>query len=172
MERAFTHKKGSREKTHLGNPSLKLYPPLERLRSCDSLNPFSILGFWVSRNLRSLYCKARVLNNGCCGSCLGRFQFNGTVVNNSVFLASPGVFEEERAGMECLDEKKERVEEKENEEGFDENVGEIGTFGDLIIAEKGRESSSSSDFLTLRQLGMTQMLPRWRIQAHNPITRE
>ncbi|PON59944.1 PRONE domain containing protein [Parasponia andersonii] len=152
MERAFTHRKGREEKTHLGNQSLKLSPPLERLRSSNSPNPFSVLGFWVSRNLRNLYCKARVLDNGGCCSCSGRFQFNGTVVNNSVYLASPCRFEEEEADMECLDEKKEGVEEKENE-GFSDNVAEIGTFGDLIIAEKVRMSNSSSDFLTSETTG-------------------
>ncbi|KAM6550812.1 hypothetical protein CsatB_000620 [Cannabis sativa] len=146
MERAFTRQEGRIEKTHLGNPRSKL-------RSCVSPIPFAVLGFWVSRNIRNLYCKVRFLDNGGtgCGCCSRRFRFNGTVVNNSVFLASPGFFQG-RAGMESLDVKKERVEDKECQV-FDKNVGGMETFGDLIISEKGRESSSSSDFLTSETTG-------------------
>lgn len=169
MERAFSHERGSGEKTHLGNQRLKLSPPLERLRGSYSPNPFSILGFWVWRNLRNLYCKARFLDNGCCCSCSGRLQFNGTVVNNSAFLASPGFFEEGIAVMECLDEKKEGVEEKENE-GFGENEGEVETSGDLITVEKGRESSSSSDFLTSETTGHEEQSHSSSEESSSPLT--
>ncbi|EXB36686.1 Rop guanine nucleotide exchange factor 1 [Morus notabilis] len=140
MDRAGKREEGEeREETQLGNRRLKL---------CR--NPFSGFGFWVSKNLRNLYRKARLSNNGFfCSS--RRVEFDGNVVNNSVFFVSDYCFleeEEERgAVMECLGEKK-----NGNNEGFGENANEVETFGDLI-AEEGRESSSSSDFLTSETTG-------------------
>lgn len=64
------------------------------------------------------------------------------VVNNSAFCDS---VEEGIAAMEGLIEKS---------EGFDEVVGKVETFGELIeIEKKGRESCSSSDFLTSETTG-------------------
>ncbi|KAJ6331609.1 hypothetical protein OIU76_010066 [Salix suchowensis] len=110
------------------------------------LNPFSLLGFWVSKSLRTLYCKARFSD----GLCLEKLQFNGTVASNSVLCASPGVVlkEEEEAEMEGSIEKNNR----ERDTNFGEKKGGVQTFGDLI-EDKCRESSSSSDFLTSEATG-------------------
>ncbi|KAJ6362952.1 hypothetical protein OIU78_003191 [Salix suchowensis] len=110
------------------------------------LNPFSLLGFWVSKSLRTLYCKARFSD----GFCLEKLQFNGTVASNSVLCASPGVVlkEEEEAEMEGSIEKNNR----ERDTNFGEKKGGVQTFGDLI-EDKCRESSSSSDFLTSEATG-------------------
>ena len=65
------------------------------------------------------------------------------IVNNSVFCASPGPFEEEKAEMEGLVEKN---------ESFGENGVQMGTFAELL-EDKDRESSSSSDLLTSETTG-------------------
>ena len=129
MERAWEEG----DEPHLPNRWIKLFPTLEKFRSCESKNPFSVLGFWVCFKAR--------FSNGCCF--LGKVQYNGIVVNNCVF-------EEGGAAMECSIEKSVVIEEKS--EGLDDNGGEIGTFENLI-SEKGRESSSSSDFLISETTG-------------------
>ncbi|KAL6278015.1 hypothetical protein ACE6H2_021616 [Prunus campanulata] len=147
MDRAFTHQE-EREKTQqLQNQQLKLCLPLVRFRGFNNHNPFSIFGFWASKFLRNLHCRARI-SNSCC---LGRLQYNGMVVNNSAFCESPGFIEEGKAAMEGLVERNEGIIEGKRED-FGECLGQVGTLGDLI-EEKGRESSSSSDFLTSETTG-------------------
>ncbi|KAH8485024.1 hypothetical protein H0E87_026702 [Populus deltoides] len=153
MDRAFTHQK-ERETAHQQEEQhchyrLKLCAPVVvKLRSSNNLKSFSLLGFWVSKSLRNLYCKAR-FSNGCC---LKRLQFNGMVVNNSAFCDSPGVVQKEEKGeMEGLIEKNNECN-REKDTNFGEKKGEVQTFGDLI-EDKGRESSSSSEFLTSENTG-------------------
>uniref|UniRef100_A0A6N2MQD6 PRONE domain-containing protein n=1 Tax=Salix viminalis TaxID=40686 RepID=A0A6N2MQD6_SALVM len=153
MDRAFTHQK-ERETAHQQEEQhchyrLKLcVPVLVKLRSSNNLKSFSLLGFWVSKSLRNLYCKARFSN----GFCLKRLHFSGMVVNNSAFCDSPGVvLKEEEREMEGLIEKSNECN-REKDTNFDEKKGEVQTFGDLI-EDEGRESSSSSDFLTSENTG-------------------
>ncbi|KAF9665129.1 hypothetical protein SADUNF_Sadunf16G0090000 [Salix dunnii] len=153
MDRAFTHQK-ERETAHQQEEQhchyrLKLcVPVLVKIRSSNNLKSFSLLGFWVSKSLRNLYCKARFSN----GFCLKRLQFNGMLVNNSAFCDSPGmVLKEEKGEMEGLIEKSNECN-REKDTNFDEKKGEVQTFGDLI-ENKGRESSSSSEFLTSENTG-------------------
>ncbi|KAJ8753848.1 hypothetical protein K2173_000102 [Erythroxylum novogranatense] len=76
------------------------------------------------------------------------------VLNNSVFYDSSGFLEEEEeeeAEVESFMENNSEITE-EKDERFDDYEGEIQTFRDLI-EEKGRESSSSSDFLTSETTG-------------------
>ncbi|XP_011000059.1 PREDICTED: rop guanine nucleotide exchange factor 7-like [Populus euphratica] len=154
MDRPFTHQK-ERETAHQQEEqhchySLKLCAPVvvKLRRSSNNLKSFSLLGFWVSKSLRNLYCKAR-FSNGCC---LKRLQFNGMVVNNSAFCDSPGVvLKEQKVEMEGLIEKSNECN-REKDTNFGEKKGEVQTFGDLI-EDKGRESSSSSEFLTSENTG-------------------
>lgn len=137
MDRAFTHQV-EREGTQLQNQHVKLCLPLVSLKSCCHINPnpFSVFGFWVSKYLRDFYYRAHI-SNGCC--CLRRIRYNGMVVNNAAFCASPGFFlEGGKAAMEGLMEKSVDVEEKND--GFGGKDG-------------GRESSSSSDFMASETTG-------------------
>ncbi|KAM7526404.1 hypothetical protein LguiA_016306 [Lonicera macranthoides] len=121
MDSALSHRierEESTKKTHL---QLKLC--LQLLKPNTS-NPFSQLALWVDKSLRNLCCKAKDSN----GFCFRRLQFNGMVVNNSVYCASPG--------LEGLVENSEEMSEKRY--GFGLNWHEIEGFGD-----GGRESSSS-----------------------------
>ncbi|KAL6146091.1 hypothetical protein ACLB2K_056774 [Fragaria x ananassa] len=139
MEASFTHQE-EREGAHLHNQhqQLKLCLPLVRIRGPNTQNPLSIFGFCLSKYIRSLYSRARI-SNSCC---LGRLSYDVMVVNNSAFCDS---VEEGIAAMEGLIEKS---------EGLDEVVGKVETFGELIeIEEKGRDSCSSSDFLTSETTG-------------------
>ncbi|KAJ7950235.1 putative Rop guanine nucleotide exchange factor [Quillaja saponaria] len=146
MDRAFIQQV-EREKTQQQqqHPQLKLCLPVVRLRSEDNLNPFRVLGFWVSKSVRKFCYRAR-FSKGV--FCLKRIQYNGMVVNNSVFYASPGIIEEGKAAMEGLNEKNEVIEETKEIV----NGGKVETFADLI-EEKGRESSSSNDFLSSETTG-------------------
>ncbi|XP_048319451.2 rop guanine nucleotide exchange factor 7 isoform X1 [Ziziphus jujuba] len=150
MDRAFTHQE-EREVTQLQNQKLKSCLPLVSLRGCYYPNPFSVFGFCVSKYLRNLHFKAR-LSNGCC---LRKLQYNGMVVNNSTFCASPGfIIEGRKAAMEDSREKNVVIEEK-NDGRFGDNEGKVETFADLI-EEKGRESSSSSEFLASETTGQEE----------------
>lgn len=147
MDTPFTHQE--EREAHLQNQhqQLKLCLPLVRFRGHNTQNPLSIFGFFLSKYIRNLYSRARI-SNSCC---LGRLTYNGMVVNNSAFCDSPGFIEEGIAEMEGLIEKIEGVEVKS--EGFDD-VGKVETFGELTeIEEKGRDSCSSSDFLTSETTG-------------------
>ncbi|KAF3449042.1 hypothetical protein FNV43_RR09766 [Rhamnella rubrinervis] len=78
-------------------------------------------------------------------------RYNGMVVNNSAFCSSPGFFlEGGKAAMEGLMGKSVGVEEKVD--GFGGKDGEVGTLADLMD-EKGRKSSSSSDFMPSETAG-------------------
>ncbi|KAM3738051.1 hypothetical protein ACB098_09G103800 [Castanea mollissima] len=150
MDRAFNHQqeRGGTQQQQQHQQQLKLCLPLVRLRSFDNHKPFCILAYWVSKSLRNFYSKVR-FSKGLCLKGL-QFQYNGMVVNNSVFCDSTGVFEEEKAVMEVLIEKKEGIEDKN--ERCKKNGVEIETFADLIEEER-RESSSSSDFMTSETTG-------------------
>ncbi|TYI65793.1 hypothetical protein E1A91_D09G181400v1 [Gossypium mustelinum] len=102
--------------------------------------------FWVSKSFRSLCYKA-IESNVCCSQ---RLEYSGMIVNNSVFCPSPGPFEEQQTEMEGLVEKEGSF--KEKNESFSENGVQMGTFAELL-EDKGRESSSSSDFLTSETTG-------------------
>ncbi|KAJ4851130.1 Rop guanine nucleotide exchange factor 7 [Turnera subulata] len=129
---------------------LKLCVPLAKPRRPNNPNLFSLFGFWVSKSVRNLCNKTRASN----GFCLKRLQFSGMVVNNSVFGDSVGFLEEEeKEAMEGFIEKNnDGIEESEREGSETENACEVKTFGEMI-EEKGRESSSSSDFLTSENTG-------------------
>ncbi|KAL3536453.1 hypothetical protein ACH5RR_004914 [Cinchona calisaya] len=100
-------------------------------KSLRKSNPFSLLRFWASKSLRNLYSRPKMSSRF--GS--ERFHFNGMVVNNSVYCASPCSPVEK---MESLLEKREGMGQKHN--GFCEN--------DRVVAvEESGESSSSSGFL-------------------------
>lgn len=148
MDRAFNHqqeREGTQQQQH---QQLKLCLPLVRLRSFGNPNPnpFCVLRFWVAKSLRNFYCRVSFSK----GFCLRGFRYNGMVVNNSVFCASPSFLEEGKAVMEGLIEKNQGIE--DGNERCEENGGQIETFGDLI-EEARRESSSSSDFLTSETTG-------------------
>ncbi|KAK8685351.1 hypothetical protein V6N13_041354 [Hibiscus sabdariffa] len=95
--------------------------------------------FGVSKSFRGLCYKAIESNVS------QRLEYSGMIVNNCVFYPSPGPFEERQAEMERLVENIGSFEEKD--ESFTENGAQMGTFAELL-EDKGRESSSSSDFLT------------------------
>ncbi|GFZ02246.1 RHO guanyl-nucleotide exchange factor 7 [Actinidia rufa] len=116
--------------SHNHQRKVSLCFPLFKVRSSNTQNPFSILAFWVSKSLRNLYYRAQISN----GFCVGRLQFNGMVVNNSVYCGVEAKMAEKR---EVLEEKK---------DGFRLNGCESEGFVN-VIGEEWRESSSSSDFL-------------------------
>lgn len=149
MDRAFTQQQ-ERETTQLQQQhqhyQLKLCVPLHKLRSSNNLNSFSLLGTWISKSLRNLYNKACFSN----GIALERLEFTGMVVNNIVFCDSPQFFEEEKAAMEGFIEKS-----NEGVQEIRETFDEVQTFEDFIEG-KGRDSSSSSDFLTSETTGLEE----------------
>lgn len=108
-------------------PQLNLCLPLLKLRrNSNNPNPFSVFAYWVSKSLRSLYQRAKVSN----GFCFTRLQFDGMLVNNSVYCGSPcSVGAKMESGLE----------EKKDGSGGEGFVD--------VIEEECRESSSSSDFL-------------------------
>lgn len=144
MDRAFNHQQ-EREGTQHQHQQLKLCLPLVRLRSLDNPNPFCVLRFWISKSLRNFYYRVSFSK----GFCLRGSRYNGTVVNNSAFCASPSCVEG-KAVMEVLVEKNEDIEDVN--ERCKENGGQNETFADLIEEER-RESSSSSDFLISETTG-------------------
>ncbi|XP_057983741.1 rop guanine nucleotide exchange factor 7-like isoform X2 [Malania oleifera] len=148
MDRAPLHQEQGREQQQ---QKLGICLPLVKLRRSGNLNlPFSILGFWVCKSLRRLRCRVRFSN----GLCFRRVGFDGMVVNNSVFCASP---EEEKVAMEGVIEKNEGAEERKGE-GSIENGSEIGAI--VGLKEKvSRESSSSSEFLTSEATGNEEQSP-------------
>jgi predicted RNase H-like HicB family nuclease len=149
MEGAFNHqqeREGTKQQQQHQH-QLKLCLPLVSLRSFDNPKPFCILGYWLSKSLRNFYYKVRLSK----GSCLRRLQYNGMVVNNSVFCDLPGVIEEGKGVMEVLIEKKEGIENK-NERCKQNGRVEMETFA-ALIEEARRQSSSSSDFLNSETTG-------------------
>ncbi|PPD85807.1 hypothetical protein GOBAR_DD17244 [Gossypium barbadense] len=97
--------------------------------------------FWVSKSFRSLCYKA-MESNVCCSQ---RLEYSGMIVNH-LFCPSPGPFEEQQIEMEGLVEKGGLI--KEKNESFSENGVQMGIFAELL-EDKGRESSSSSDFFNI-----------------------
>ncbi|XVE96957.1 hypothetical protein REPUB_Repub02eG0268900 [Reevesia pubescens] len=136
MDEAFTHQEQI-DSTQQHHYQFKLCLPVPKLKAKS---------FWVPKSVKSL-CYSGVESNGCFSQ---RLEYSGMIVNNSVFCASPGLFEEEKAEMEGLVEEKESFEEKN--ESFGENGVQMGTFAELL-EDKGRESSSSSDLLTSETTG-------------------
>ncbi|XWS43783.1 hypothetical protein CRYUN_Cryun16bG0133700 [Craigia yunnanensis] len=133
MDGAFTHQDSTPQQHY-------------RFKLCFPVPKLKAKSFWVLKSVRSL-CYRAIESNKCC---LQRLEYSGMIVNNSVFCASPGLFEEEKAEMEGLVEKNESFEEKN--ESFGENGVQMGTFAELL-EDKGRESSSSSEFLTSETTG-------------------
>lgn len=131
MDGPFIHREqiGS---TQQQDYQFKLCLPVPKLKASS---------FWVPKSVKSL-CYRAIEPNVCC---LERLDYGGTIVNNSAVCDSPGVLEEKRADMEGLVEKKERFEEKIK--SFGENGVQMGTFA-VLLEDKGRESSSSSDLFT------------------------
>lgn len=113
------------------------------------LNPFSGLGIWVCKSFRRLRsgCGAHLTN----GLCLKRVDFEGMVVNNSVFCDSPCFLEEKGFEMEGETEKG-IGRTKEDKLGSLEDGKEIDIFVDS--SDDGRrESSWGSDFLASEATG-------------------
>ncbi|XP_057468603.1 rop guanine nucleotide exchange factor 7-like isoform X1 [Actinidia eriantha] len=117
MERALSHPEETEPLQHKHHPHLKLCLPFLKLKPSNHPNPFSVFAIRVSKSLRNLYNRAKIPN----GFCSKRLQFDGIVVNNSVYCASPCSVEAKMEGL-----------------------------GDVIEVEF-RESSSSSDSLISEQ---------------------
>ncbi|KAK4478518.1 hypothetical protein RD792_013995 [Penstemon davidsonii] len=137
MEGAFTQsEKCSYSNLHTQTKPKSLFP-LKQLSIPRNSNPSSAFSFWVSKSVKFLKDKAKVPNR----VSSKRFNFDGMVVNNSVYCASPNHLESK---METL------VIENEIFEGekevYSENETKVGSFIDLTEDEIG-ESSSSSNFL-------------------------
>ncbi|XVF76717.1 hypothetical protein PTKIN_Ptkin13bG0288900 [Pterospermum kingtungense] len=126
MDGTYTHQEQI-DSTQQEHYQFKLCLPVPRLKARS---------FLVSKSVRSL--------------CYRAVEHSGVIANNSVSCASPGRFEEEKAEMEGLVVKSQSFEEKK--ESFGENGVQMGTFAELL-EDKGRESSSSSDFLTSETTG-------------------
>ncbi|KAF8403004.1 hypothetical protein HHK36_011099 [Tetracentron sinense] len=118
--------------------------PSVKLRSSDNLKPFSILGFWVSKSLRSLSCRARFSN----GVVLRRFLCSGLVLKSSVFCGSSGFLEAEEVAMECLVEKREGMEERKD--GFGANG-----CGSISCTDSIEEECSTSEATTSEERGQS-----------------
>ncbi|TYJ40049.1 hypothetical protein E1A91_A04G113100v1 [Gossypium mustelinum] len=131
MDGPFIHRE------HIGSTQQEDY----QFKLCLPVPKLKASSFWVPKSVKSL-CYRAIEPNVCC---LERLDYSGTIVNNSAVPDSPGVLEEKRADMEGLVEKKERFEEKIK--SFGENGVQMGTFA-VLLEDKGRESSSSSDLFT------------------------
>ncbi|XP_022846622.1 rop guanine nucleotide exchange factor 7-like isoform X2 [Olea europaea var. sylvestris] len=136
MDRTLSNQE-EREATMQHRPKLKSFSLLKQTTSSRNSDPISTLSFWASKSIRILKNRAKVAN----GFSSKRFHFDGMVVNNSVYCASPSYLE---AAMEGLVTDSEIVE--QGNVGFSENRSKTGAFLDLN-EEEIRESSSSSDFL-------------------------
>lgn len=93
---------------------------------------FSAVRVWVSKSLRSFSSSGGKGSNGGLGG--ESFHFNGVVINNSVYGASPGLFDEKMESFLGKEDNGEMGNQKS------ENEREIEGFGD----GNGEESSSSS----------------------------
>ncbi|KAK6120315.1 hypothetical protein DH2020_046006 [Rehmannia glutinosa] len=102
----------------------------------DNNTPSSAFSFWVSKSVKFLKNKAKGPNISS-----KRFYFDGMIVNNSVYCASPNFVEHKMDALanenEILGDEKKRA---------CENEIKVGNFRDLNEEESG-ESSLSSDFL-------------------------
>ncbi|XP_059296652.1 rop guanine nucleotide exchange factor 7-like isoform X1 [Lycium ferocissimum] len=124
MDRLVSHQDKKREVCSLEfQPQLKHFIPLDPSTRSKKETHFSALKFKVSKSIKNLYHKAKDSK----GFGSKRFEFDGIVMTNSVYCASPGF----------LDDKM---------DGYVENAGKIESL--VCLSEKiGRESSSSSGFL-------------------------
>ncbi|KAL3531758.1 hypothetical protein ACH5RR_005279 [Cinchona calisaya] len=115
------------------NVQLKHYVFLKQpsRKSSRKSNPLSLLKYWASKSLKNFYGR-RKMSSG-----IGSewFHFNGMVVNNSIYCASPCSSSEDK--MESLLEKMEEMGDKNG--GFCDNV--------RVGVESSGESSLSSGFL-------------------------
>ncbi|KAL3826051.1 hypothetical protein ACJIZ3_022080 [Penstemon smallii] len=137
MEGAFTqNEKCSVSNLHTQTKPKSLFP-LKQLSIPRNSNPSSAFSFWVSKSVRFLKDKAKVPNR----VSSKRFHFDGMVVNNSVYCASPNCLESKMETSVIQNE----IFEGEKE-GYSENESKVGSFIDLNEDEIG-ESSSSSNFL-------------------------
>lgn len=139
MDRALSGRE-EREVTVEYQPEFKHNAFLKQGRAPSSRKPkrpFSVVKFWVSKSLRNLSSRAKVSK----GFEKRSFSFNGMVINNTVYGASPGIFDDK---MESFLGKSEEMGDKN--EGECENECGVEGFRDEHREETG-ESSSSSDFL-------------------------
>ncbi|XP_011094931.1 rop guanine nucleotide exchange factor 7 [Sesamum indicum] len=146
---------------------LKPFFPLKQPGLPRNSNPSSSFSLWVLKSVKFLKNKARVADR--IGS--KRFQFDGMVVNNSVYCASPNYLE---AAMEALvnendktgvvSENKRKVENLtySNEEGS----GESNSSSDFLASEVtlNYENSSSEDSSSSPSMG-------WPMQKDKPPSR-
>lgn len=103
---------------------------------------FSAVRVWVSKSLRSFSSSRGKGSNGLEGE---SFHFNGVVINNSVYGASPGLFDEKMESFLGKEDNREMGNQKSG------NEREIEGFGDGNAEESS--SSSSSDFLASEVTG-------------------
>ncbi|KAI3474151.1 hypothetical protein Pfo_028939 [Paulownia fortunei] len=136
MDRALSDQEES-EVIAENQPKLKPFYPLKQPGIPRNSNPSSAFSLWVSKSVKFLKKKANVPNR----ISSKRFHFDGMVVNNSVYCASPNYLE---AKMEALLNDNEILEEEK--EGIFENDRKVVNLTDLNEEESG-ESSSSSNFL-------------------------
>lgn len=151
MDTAFSLPKQERDPIQQNKQTqLKLWcRPLLKLRRCNTQSPFSFLAFWVSKSASRLCCRAKVSN----GFCFRRVQFDGMVVNNSLYCASPWSLD---AVMEALIEESGVLEETNDLIG--EECGDSNSSSDLLVSEttvNGEEHShsSSDDSSSLSSMG-------------------
>lgn len=102
---------------------------------------FSAVRVWVSKSLRSFSSSRGKGSNGFEAK---SFHFNGVVINNSVYGASPGLFDEKMESFLGKDDNREMGDKKS------ESEREIEGFGD---GNGESSSSSSSDFLASEVTG-------------------
>ncbi|KAI3447727.1 hypothetical protein Pfo_004392 [Paulownia fortunei] len=136
MDRALSHQEQS-EVIVQNQPKLEPFFPLKQLITPRNSNPYSAFSLWVSKSVKFLKNRANVPSR----ISSKRFHFDGMVVNNFVYCASPSYLE---AKMEALVNNNEVLEEEK--EGSFENECKVGNLKDLNGGGSG-ESSSSSDFL-------------------------
>lgn len=147
MDRALSSREG-KEGTVENQQELKNNALLKRSSSLRKAKPFSAaVRVWVSKSLRSFSSSRGKGSNGCEKR---SFHFNGVVINNSVYCASPGLFDEK---MESFLGKENQGMGDKSEENC-ENEREVEGFRDGNGEEPGESSSSSSsDFLASEVTG-------------------
>ncbi|XP_027071160.1 rop guanine nucleotide exchange factor 7 isoform X1 [Coffea arabica] len=130
MDRALSSQE-EKEANVRYQPQLKHYAFLKQsTRSSRKKNPFFLLKYWASKTLSNLHVRPKMSSS----FRSERFHFNGMVVNNSVYCASPCSSE---GKMDSSPEKREEM--GNGNYGFCDN--------DRIAVEESGESSSSSCFL-------------------------
>ncbi|PIN01450.1 hypothetical protein CDL12_26039 [Handroanthus impetiginosus] len=147
----------------------------DREESCDfslkdariptNSNPSSGFSLWVSKSVKFLKKKAKVPRR----MSSKRFTFDGIIVNNSVYCASPNFLEAKMEGLvnenEILEEGKDGVCENENKVKVsnlnEDESGESSSNSDLLASEVtlNCENSSSEDSSSSPSMG-------WPMQKH------